>query len=90
MCDMNLEREIAKLFPALEIILPQNILTVLRAAKPDEICLLQFGLNMFIRNHLLLPTAALYHTFVRAGIPHKDDMSVMILDLFCVHLDRNK
>ena len=87
---INLMYEITKLFPALEIILPTSLLDALQNATVSEIPLFHFGLGTFIRNHFLTPTAKLYDVFVKASIPHKDDMSTMILESFCEHLKQNK
>lgn len=85
--DANINTEIAKLFPALELILPANALAEFAAAATDDLCLFHFGLGLFLRNNILNTDSRIYTSFIQEGICHQDDMSSMVLSLFHAYLN---
>lgn len=55
--------------------------------KYNDLNLYHFGLGTWIRNNLLQTNSQLYNLFLKAGINSKDDMSLLIINLFYIYLN---
>ena len=49
-----------------------------------------FSLGIWIRNNLLTEKRALYKLFIENNIPHKDDISSLMIKLFHAYLHAKK
>ena len=83
---MSLYRQIKKSFPYIEKLFDTK--SFIRFIQMDYCKLSQyhFSLGLWIRNHLLQDNSQLYRAFRENGIMDKDDMSMLIIQLFYLYI----
>jgi len=86
---MSLEKALHTLYASLKIILPNQLLENFAKATIEDLHYYHSGVGVSIRNNLLHSGSKLYGLFMEAGISHKDDMSVRILNGFHQQLNQS-
>lgn len=84
---MKIFRKIEESFPVLEDRLGKNELREFMSCKYEELDLYHFGLGTWIRNNLLKENSSLYKLFIKSGLPNKDEMSCLIIEMFYIAMN---
>lgn len=83
MIALELYSEIEKSFPVLEKLFSKYDILEFKNTPIMDLCLYHFGFGTWIRNNLLYTKdSVLYSLFLKAGINHPDDMSIIIIEQF--------
>lgn len=86
---MELYEEIEKIFPVMKKIFTRPDLLNFKNTRVGDLYLYHFGMDTWIRNHLLCPQENdLYRLFLENNITHPDDMSSIVIRLFHKYLSQ--
>lgn len=84
---MKIYRKIEESFPLLEDMMGKKELKKFMSCNYDDLCLYHFGLGTWIRNNLLEENSRLYKLFVKGGLPNKDEMSYLMIEMFYIAMN---
>ncbi len=87
---MKLYKQIEKSFTRIEKKFEKDDMKNFMRCNYNDIDEYHFGLGTWIRNNLLVKNTKLYRLFIKSGITQKDDMSMLIIQLFYAYIKANK